>query len=117
MVKVLDCVCQLETACACLRNGRDMRDMPSIGDLAINTLSSRFGVKCAAKMCERWWQCVVLWCEGQLSSGRRDRVRLPWFPPVFATQGYHFGGETPCDFPELAVNICSISGVLAEIVS
>lgn len=43
MVKVMDCVCKGENACVCLSNGRDMRDTPSIGGLAINMLSRRFG--------------------------------------------------------------------------
>lgn len=36
-MKVLDCVCKRDTAHACPSNGRNKRDMPSTGGLAIDS--------------------------------------------------------------------------------
>ena len=80
MVKVLDCVFKREAACASLNKGRDMRDMPSIGSIAINVLSRILGVKRVidvrkvVAMC-----CVVLWCKGDFQAGdETGRVRFAW---------------------------------------
>jgi hypothetical protein len=117
MVNGLDCVCKCGAACACPSNGRDMRDVRIIGDLAINVSSIKrvANVRKVAAMCF----VVDLWCKGNLGfkqETRQGAARLErGVPLVFATQGYYFGSETHCQFPELAADVCSISGVLTEI--
>ena len=71
-------------------------------------------------MCERWRQCVLLWtCGAKVKQEtRQGAARLErGVTLVFATQGYYSGSETHCQFPELAADVCIISGVLTEIVS
>jgi hypothetical protein len=120
MVKSLDRVYKCGTSSACLSNGRDM---PIIGGLAINVLSRQFRLKCVVNVRKVAAMCFVvdLWCKGNLGfkqETRQGAARLErGVPLVFATQGYYFGKETHCQFPELTADVCSISGVLTEIVS